>query len=428
MLPCLVADSAAFLKCAPLERMAERIFTISDVVDEIRDAATRQRLAVLPYSIEFREPSVESIQAVSNFAKKTGDFRSLSAVDIRVMALTLQLEKEFSGIEHIKLEPVNKIEYLKGAGIANFGNVPGLFFDGKKCSKEKDENQENKGEEITAENGENIEEDQQDLDKEPIEDDKELQRKAEENIEEEHAADGEEEMCMEEVNEDEDAEDRNDSDNGNDDDNDDDDEGWITPKNISKLKKKMGFEDDMPSGEEDIKVACLTTDFAMQNVLIQMGLHIVSINGMIIRQARSYILKCYGCNKETAMMDKVFCPNCGNKTLRKVSVTVKNGTIQYHMPRKRRPMNIRGTKYPLPLPKGGRQGNNVILCEDQSQTKQRLPKNRDKVNPLDPDYLARASPFTQKDVTSKAFNKGIHLKQNSRKNPNEGKRTKSRRK
>ncbi len=63
MLPCLVADSAAFLKCAPLERMAERIFTISDVVDEIRDAATRQRLAVLPYSIEFREPSVDSIQA-----------------------------------------------------------------------------------------------------------------------------------------------------------------------------------------------------------------------------------------------------------------------------------------------------------------------------------------------------------------------------
>ncbi len=58
-----------------------------------------------------------------------------------------------------------------------------------------------------------------------------------------------------------------DSDNGNDDDNDDDDEGWITPKNISKLKKKMGFEDDMPSGEEDIKVACLTTDFAMQVIM-----------------------------------------------------------------------------------------------------------------------------------------------------------------
>lgn len=62
MLPCLIADSAAFLKNAPLHQMGNKIFTIEDVVSEIRDATTRQRLAVLPYAIEFREPATESIK------------------------------------------------------------------------------------------------------------------------------------------------------------------------------------------------------------------------------------------------------------------------------------------------------------------------------------------------------------------------------
>lgn len=32
-----------------------------------------------------------------------------------------------------------------------------------------------------------------------------------------------------------------------------------------------------------------------QNVLIQMGLHVISLDGMLIREARSYVLKCYAC-------------------------------------------------------------------------------------------------------------------------------------
>ena len=62
MLQCLVADSAAFLKNAQLHRIACRIFTIQEVINEIKDSATRQRLSVLPYTIEFREPSTESIR------------------------------------------------------------------------------------------------------------------------------------------------------------------------------------------------------------------------------------------------------------------------------------------------------------------------------------------------------------------------------
>ena len=60
-LDCLVADSAAFLKNVDMQNLAHRIFTVKEVINEIRDAATKQRLAVLPYEIYFREPSTESL-------------------------------------------------------------------------------------------------------------------------------------------------------------------------------------------------------------------------------------------------------------------------------------------------------------------------------------------------------------------------------
>lgn len=37
------------------------VCTIKDVVGEIRDQATKQRLRVLPYEIEMMEPSAESV-------------------------------------------------------------------------------------------------------------------------------------------------------------------------------------------------------------------------------------------------------------------------------------------------------------------------------------------------------------------------------
>lgn len=48
-------------------------------------------------------------KTVSDFAKKTGDYRNLSAVDLKVMALTYQLEKEANGTGHIKVTPDRKV-------------------------------------------------------------------------------------------------------------------------------------------------------------------------------------------------------------------------------------------------------------------------------------------------------------------------------
>lgn len=46
---------------------------------------------------------------VTEFAKKTGDYPSLSATDIKVLALTYQLETENVGTDHLKKEPEKKV-------------------------------------------------------------------------------------------------------------------------------------------------------------------------------------------------------------------------------------------------------------------------------------------------------------------------------
>ncbi len=63
----LVADSAAFLKNVPLQNMGKNIYTISEVVGEVKSAAVRQRLAVLPYEITFRVPSGDSMHVGKKF-------------------------------------------------------------------------------------------------------------------------------------------------------------------------------------------------------------------------------------------------------------------------------------------------------------------------------------------------------------------------
>jgi len=429
MLQCLVADSAAFLKNAQLHKISCRIFTIQEVISEIKDSATRQRLSVLPYTIEFREPSTESIRTVTEFSKKTGDFQSLSAVDIKVMALTYQLEKEFGNADRIKKEPEKKVQCVTGGGFANIKPEHGFVFGSKKevkretnhistenCVSSPKQNEEEPG---ATDEGKILQSDVSLLTfvescKKP---DQEENLKLDVEEHEKNDVDIENSVESEE-----------DQESFLDDQIEDDNFGWITPRNISRVKKEMGYE-EVDETSADVKNACLTTDFAMQNVLMQMGLHVISLDGMIIRQARSYILKCYGCSKETTEMERVFCKKCGNKTLRKVSVSVNaDGSLTYHLPKRRRPFNLRGTKYSIPLPKPGRHANNVILAEDQKQSMQRMPKSKDTMNAFDADFIARTSPFAYKDVTSKAFNKGFHLKQNSRRNPNEGKRTKSKRK
>lgn len=111
--------------------------------------------------------------------------------------------------------------------------------------------------------------------------------------------------------------------------------------NIANVKKQMDSE---ILEEKTATVACLTMDFAMQNVLMQMGLNVVALDGRVIKQMRTFIFRCYACFKTTSVMTKIFCPHCGNKTLKKVEVTLdENGKQQIHI-NFRRPLSAKGKK------------------------------------------------------------------------------------
>jgi len=84
----------------------------------------------------------------------------------------------------------------------------------------------------------------------------------------------------------------------------DDGEGeWITPANVS-LHKSRAMDllpgDGLTSKGKKAQVigsGCMTADFAMQNVLLQMGLNLVGMEGQRIERIKSWVLRCHACFK-----------------------------------------------------------------------------------------------------------------------------------
>ena len=84
----------------------------------------------------------------------------------------------------------------------------------------------------------------------------------------------------------------------------DDNEGeWITPENVSLHKARaLGLaptESGSAKGKkkETIPVGCMTADFAMQNVLLQMDLSLVGMEGKRIQKVKTWVLRCHACFK-----------------------------------------------------------------------------------------------------------------------------------
>ena len=78
---------------------------MQEVLGEIRDSKARHLLESLPFEIEIRNPSESGMRAVVEFAQKTGDLGHLSLVDLKVLALTYDLEVETNGMRFIRTEP-----------------------------------------------------------------------------------------------------------------------------------------------------------------------------------------------------------------------------------------------------------------------------------------------------------------------------------
>ncbi|GIL43839.1 hypothetical protein Vafri_1433 [Volvox africanus] len=110
-------------------------------------------------------------------------------------------------------------------------------------------------------------------------------------------------------------------------------------------------------------VFTITADFAMQNVMLQMGLRLVSRDGKQIHRVSRWALRCTACFFVTKEVGRLFCPRCGNMTMDKVEVSVgPNGAEFFGVMKK---FILRGTRFSLPKPKGGRGArSNPVLRED----------------------------------------------------------------
>lgn len=414
----LVVDTTAFIKAGNLQNIAEKVYTIQEVIDEITNDRQRKRLVVLPYDLIVKDVFTENIKFATEFSKKTGDYTSLSATDLKVMALTYQLERKHIGVDHLKTEPTMQ-KTVKVTGLSGFDLHP-------EAIASEDVNQETGAvqNEINSETGEIVgkaDPKTQNITNESSEknnnehdnevgynnsnqsDNDKLAQDIAKQIENMDLQDDKElDDIIAKVSDEEYSE----PDKDNESESDDSDGGeWITPGNLATKKKELELGE---FEEKLVEVACITSDFAMQNVMKQIGLNVTSIDGRIIKQLRTFIFRCTTCFKTTSVMTKLFCPKCGHSTLKKVAVSTDEEGNQHIHINGRKPLTSRGKRFSLPTPRGGQHFQYPILTEDQHIHKRFATKQaRNMTNPLDPDYDAGFSPFVMKDVNSKSAVLGV---------------------
>jgi RNA-binding protein NOB1 len=111
----------------------------------------------------------------------------------------------------------------------------------------------------------------------------------------------------------------------------------------------MQKEFDLPEEEEDsnrppVKVACITGDYAMQRVLLQMNMNLFSMDGEHIKRINNFVMRCHACYQITTDLSKQFCPKCGGNTLMRTTTSIdQNGNMTYYL-KKNFKYRLRGTK------------------------------------------------------------------------------------
>ncbi|KXS12670.1 hypothetical protein M427DRAFT_34668 [Gonapodya prolifera JEL478] len=445
----VVLDAGPLLRLpsSALAALDARLVTTPDVLAEVRDKRAKQSLAALAVDVLTRNPSEEAFDAVTSFAKKTGDFSVLSVTDLKVLALTWMLEKEARGSAHLRLAPRPPTVVVPGAdsnGTVQKESVQGSVEAPAVVEEEHKEEQGRKeGEEVIARQSDSDSDSEDDDENEDEEGEGEGEEGGGEGEGEEQRQNGETketEAQDEDVNTTKDQPDSQPipapvdsrpadasspaapstshapsttpapststshpapsaststlttnpaqpatADN--------DDEGWITPANVHLHKAKAAHKGK--AQDEVWSVGCMTGDFAMQNVLLQMNLRLLSLDGMLIKKVKTTVgngdrdvrqeklarnfagspapswseigslhatLSLSGATtvdspssprltqqpspprRITTDMSKKFCPSCGGNTLMRVSARVDaDGGIRVFL-KKNFQYNLRGSK------------------------------------------------------------------------------------
>jgi RNA-binding protein NOB1 len=353
---------------------AEHIFTTPAIISEIRDAATRSRVetTLLPF-LTLREPTPASYEFVAQFSKKTGDYPVLSRQDMGILALAYEVDqerkKEEKALASADEEKKDAVIVEEKAEVETSETLTTSKAKGETANPESSSTEPPVGTD-PARAPESLEEDMSRL------------RIASDATQE--ASPSKEESALSEY------------------DDEDNDGEWITPTNLKQHQAKDNGVSMKESEATQLSSATMTTDYAMQNVLLQLQLSLISPSMQRIKTLRTYIMRCHACFLTTKEMSKQFCPRCGQPTLNRVSCTTNaKGEFKIHLA-KNHQWNNRGNKFSVPKPvhgtasgkgiKGGGKagwGTELVLAEDQKEYQrgigeQRRAKTRDL---MDEDYL-----------------------------------------
>ncbi|KAF2455687.1 Nin one binding Zn-ribbon like-domain-containing protein [Lineolata rhizophorae] len=455
---------------------SEQLYTVPAVLAEIRDAATRSRVeTTLSPFLKPRAPRAASVKVVSDFAAKTGDLAALSGPDLQVLALAYELECERNGGDW-RLRRVPGQKGLNGPKPQELRDKERKEKQpkGNEEAKEEAKGQTEVSSAVSLENtppDHAIATDERNS-RDPLAEStfetfpkgtaemirgSEKADQVEEAAPEPEKSDGQEQpngvpqqadttgdlsnaassMTISATTADENVNPSNSptvTNNNNAEyqsnptkqesqdaislsSSDSDSDGWITPSNIKKHQladmtgSSRGATQQPPA---HMAVATLTSDFAMQNVLLQMNLHLLGSGAGSnalprVRHLRSSILRCHACFATTREQARQFCPRCGGPTLTRVgcSVDAETGRTRLHLKRNFQ-WNNRGNRYSVPKPvadsasgkagggkkkgsgggKGG-WGQDLILAEDQKEYVRAVQqaKREKKRDLMDEDYL-----------------------------------------
>ncbi|ETW32574.1 hypothetical protein PFTANZ_06704 [Plasmodium falciparum Tanzania (2000708)] len=148
--------------------------------------------------------------------------------------------------------------------------------------------------------------------------------------------------------------------NDNSDDNNDEGGDWINLNNFDKINLNINKDETFKE-----TVACITTDYAMQNVLYQIGLNVITIDGYKINSIKLWGYFCTSCYFFMRTNNLLFCSKCGNNNLRKVNVHVDNDSKKLIVKIPHIRVNIKNTIFSIPKKKY--HNNNKNKFEDKLQ-------------------------------------------------------------
>lgn len=114
-----------------------------------------------------------------------------------------------------------------------------------------------------------------------------------------------------------------------------------------------------------------------------------------------WVLRCHACTAVSRQLERHFCDRCGNATMDRVVLTVDGEGVEHVGVRRRH--RLRGTRYSLPNPKGGRYAINPILREDQLAMK-RAPSKGNRRGPQDDDDGVFAVEFNEDKLFERSGN------------------------